>query len=223
MNPLGYISIALGILFVVFVALTFNRVKRGKIIGSALYGLQGIVIFLLLLTALLIFSNLNSYQRLSYENEITEVLIRKLARQKYQLVLINTKSSGDENKEPEYYLLYGDEWRLDAKIIKWKGWANVIGLDSYYQLDRLSGRYADIEQANTSPRSAHQLGGEQKGMNIWKLKNLMKSNMPFLDAYYGQSVFVPMQDGAKYSVTISQTGLVVRPVNEAASKALQSW
>lgn len=222
MNPLGYISIILGILFVVFVALTLNRIKRGKIFGSTLYGLQGMVIFLLLITILLIFSNLNTYQRLTYENEIANILIRKLATQKYQLVLIYPQNVR-KNDEPEYYSLYGDEWQLDARIIKWKGWANVIGLDSYYQLDRISGRYANIEQANTSPPSAYQLMGEQKGMNIWKLKNLMKSKIPFLDAYYGQSVFVPMRDGAKFSVTISQTGLIVRPVNEPASQALQGW
>jgi len=222
MNPLGYICIALSVLFVVFVALTLNRIKRGKIIGSTLYGLQGTLIFLLLVTILLIFSNLNTYQRLTYEKDIAEVLIRKLARQKYQLVLIYPQSSEQIN-EPEYYSLYGDEWQLDTRVIKWKGWANIIGLDSYYQLDRLSGRYANIQQANTLPPSAHQLTGEQRGMSIWKLKNLMQSKLPFLDAYYGQSIFVPMRDGAKFSVSISQTGLVVRPVNEPAIQALQAW
>ena len=218
MNPLGYACIVLGVLFAAFVALTLNRARRGKIIGSTIFGLQGIVVFLLLITVLLIFSNLNTYRRLTYENDIAEVLIRKLERQKYQLVLIYS-----QNDESEYYSLYGDEWQLDARVIKWKGWANVIGLDSYYQLDRLSGRYANIEQANTSPPSAHQLAAAQKGMSIWKLKKLMKSKLPFLDAYYGQSIFVPMRDGAKYKVSISQTGLVVRPVNAAASQALQAW
>ena len=222
MNPLAYICILLALVFVVFVLLTLNRIKRGKIIGSALYGLQGAVVFLLLTTALLIFSNLNTYQRLTYENEIVEVLIRKLGRQKFQLVLIHPQSEGVES-DPEYFSLYGDEWQLDTRIIKWKGWANTIGLDSYYQLDRLSGRFSKIEQANSSPPTAHQLGGEQKGMSIWKLKNLMKSKLPFLDAYYGQSVFVPMQDGAKFSVKLSQAGLVVRPVNESARQALQNW
>ena len=212
----------LAVIFVVYLMLTLNRIKRRKIIGSTLFGLQGVVVLLLLFTALLFFSNLNTYQRLTYEKEISEVLIRKLAMQKYQLVVIPTQQN-DEESEPEYYVLYGDEWQLDTRVIKWKGWANVIGLDSYYQLDRLSGRFANIEQANTTAATAHQLGGEQKGLNIWKLKNVMKSKLPFLDAYYGQSVFVPMQDGAKYSVTISQSGLIVRPVNKSASQALQNW
>lgn len=222
MNPLGFLCIVLGVLFVALFALSLNRIKRRKIIGSALYGLQGIVVFLLLIVALLIFSNLNTYKRLTHENEIVDVLVRKLASQKFQLVLIYPQPDGI-NSEPEYYSLYGDEWQLDTRIIKWKSWANVIGMDSYYQLERLSGRYANIEQANDSPPSAHQLTGEQKGLSIWKLKNLMKSNMPFLDAYYGQSIFVPMRDGAKFRVSLSQAGLVVRPVNESAIQALDAW
>jgi hypothetical protein len=221
-NPIAYICIALAVIFVVYLVLTLNRIKRRKIIASTLFGLQGVVVLLLLFTALLVFSNLNTYQRLTYEKEISEVLIRKLARQKYQLVMIPVRQDDGES-EPEYYSLYGDEWQLDTRIIKWKGWANVIGLDSYYQLDRLSGRFANIEQANTTVSTAHQLGGEHKGLNIWKLKNVMKSKLPFLDAYYGQSVFVPMQDGAKFSVTISQSGLIVRPVNKSARQALQNW
>ncbi|GBF29515.1 hypothetical protein MnTg03_01088 [bacterium MnTg03] len=222
MNPLGFLCIVLGVLFVALFALSLNRIKRRKIIGSALYGLQGMVVFLLLILALLIFSNLNTYQRLNHENEIVDVLVRKLASQKFQLVLIYPQPDAI-NSEPEYYSLYGDEWQLDTRIIKWKSWANVIGLDSYYQLERLSGRYANIEQANDSPPSAHQLTGEQKGLSIWKLKNLMKSNMPFLDAYYGQSIFIPMRDGAKFRVSLSQAGLVVRPVNESATQALDAW
>ena len=222
MNPIAYFCISLVILLLVLVALTLNRIKSGKIIGGTLYGLQGVAIFFLLLTILLIFSNLNTYQKLTYEKDIAEVLIRKLARQKYQLVLIYPQRD-TVHAEPEYYSLYGDEWPLDTRIIKWKGWANLLGLDSYYQLERLSGRYANIEQANTSSPNAHRLGGVQKGMSIWKLKNLMKSKLPFLDAYYGQSVFVPMQDGAKFSVALSQTGLIVRPVNDSARQALQTW
>ena len=222
MNPIAYICITLALILVVYLVLILNRIKRRKIIASALYSLQGMVVFLLLTTALLAFSNLNTYQRLNYENTIAEVLIRKLALQKFQLVLITAERQGEE-AEPEYYSLYGDEWQLDSRIIKWKGWANVIGLDSYYQLDRLSGRYSSIEQANSSPPTAHQLGAEEKGINIWKLKNLMKSKLPFLDAYYGQSVFMPMRDGAKFSVSISQTGLIVRPLNKSANQAVQDW
>jgi hypothetical protein len=222
MNPIAYICVTLAVIFVVYLVLTLNRIKNRKVIGSALFGLQGAVVFLMFFIVLLVFSNLNTYQRLTYENEIVEVLIRKLARQKFQLVMISAQQH-DMESEPEYYSLYGDEWQLDTRIIKWKGWANIIGLDSYYQLDRLSGRFANIEQANTTVSTAHQLGGEQKGLNIWKLKTILKSKLPFLDAYYGQSVFVPMQDGAKYSVVISQSGLIVRPVNKAAKQALQNW
>jgi len=86
MNPLGFLCIVLGVLFVALFALSLNRIKRRKIIGSALYGLQGSVVFLSLIVALLIFSNLNTYKRLTHENEIVDVLVRKLANQKLKLI-----------------------------------------------------------------------------------------------------------------------------------------
>ena len=222
MNPIGYLCITLGILFAALVGLTLNRIKHGKVVGGTMYGLHGVMVFLLLLTSLLIFSNLNTYQKLTYEDEVAEVIIRKLARQKYQLVLIYPQNDMADS-EPEYYSLLGDEWQLDTRFIKWKGWVNLFGLGSYYQLERLSGRYSNIDQANSSPPNAYQLTGAQKGISLWKLKKLMKSNLPFLDAYYGQSIFVPMRDGAKFSVSMSLSGLVVRPANDSASQALQDW
>lgn len=222
MNPLGYLCIAAGIIVAFLIAMTLSRIKNRKIIASSLYGIQTLIALLIFIVLLLAFSNLNTYNRLVYESDIAEILIKQVAQQQFLLKFINTTQpviTGDQKD----FQLSGDEWRLDARIIKWKGWANVIGLDSYYQLERLSGRYSDIKQANSLLPSAYQLSGPQKGVSIWKLKQLMESNLPFLDAYFGQSVFLPMQDGARYRLSITQTGLVVRPANEAANQALEGW
>src|SRR5436189_3925807 len=39
------------------------------------------------------------------------------------------------------YLLSGDELYIDAHILKWKPLANLIGLHTAYELDRVAGRY----------------------------------------------------------------------------------
>ena len=41
--------------------------------------------------------------------------------------------------------------------------------------------------------------------------------MPWADALYGSAVYVPMSDGARYQVVVSQSGLVARPLNEAGA------
>ena len=37
------------------------------------------------------------------------------------------------------------------------------------------------------------------------------------------SAYVPMAEGAEYVVSVSASGLVVRPANDAARKALGGW
>lgn len=222
MNPLGYLCIALGILVVLLIALTLSRIKDRKIIASSLYAMQTLLALLIFVVLLLAFSNLNTYNRLVYERDIAEISVKQLAEQKFLLEFIDT-AQPDIVTGLDKFQLSGDEWRLEARILKWKGWANIIGLDSYYQLERLSGRYSNIDQANSLVAGAYQLSSPQKGINIWKLKQLMKSKLPFLDAYFGQGVFVPMKHGARYRLSMSQSGIVVRPANEAASQAMEDW
>ena len=44
-----------------------------------------------------------------------------------------------------FLTLRGDEWQMDARVVNWKPPATLLGLDPIYQLDRLSGRYSDID------------------------------------------------------------------------------
>ena len=43
------------------------------------------------------------------------------------------------------------------------------------------------------------------------------------DAAYGSATYLPMADGATYAVTLTQSGLVARPVNPAAKRATRHW
>ena len=40
----------------------------------------------------------------------------------------------------------GDQIYVDAHILKWTPAANLIGLHTAYELDRVAGRYDNIEQ-----------------------------------------------------------------------------
>ena len=217
MNSLGYICIAIGFLTLAMVWLTLTKIRQRKILTSYFCGLQSMLLLSLFLSALLLFSNLNTYYRLTAEQDIAEVLVKRVTEQQYQLeVLLG-------NGQTDNFLIAGDEWQIDVRIVKWKSWANLIGLDSYYQLDRISGRYRDIEQANVRQSIAHNLLKEERGLSIWKLKRLAGQKLTFLDTYFGQSVFMPMQDLARYKLSITQSGLVARPANEVANQAVEAW
>ena len=120
------------------------------------------------------------------------------------------------------FTLRGDEWQMDARVVNWKPPATLLGLDPIYQLDRLSGRYSDIEEERTSMRSVHALSDELT-LDVWHVARRFPALMPGVDAYYGTATYLPMADGARFEVTLTRTALVARPVNDAAREAVGQW
>jgi len=219
--PITIICILLAFIFTGLLLRIWSRARKGKILRAGLYTFPTILTLMVFFLLLLVISNLTTYQRLTHEREILRLNIQKESHQKYQVTLEYLGSS-DVGRTNTYRIL-GDEWQLDAKVLKWKGWANLIGLDSYYQLDRISGRYREVVDATNHPPSAYNLAGELRGINLWELKRLMKTSLPILDAYYGQAVFLPLEAGAIYTISINQSGLLARPDNDIGLQAVENW
>ncbi|MFT5812245.1 MAG: hypothetical protein ACI9KM_003018 [Rubritalea sp.] len=217
MNPLGYICILIGTIAIAAIWLTVKNIRQRKILISCICGFQVLFILSLFVIAVLLFSNLNTYSRLTAEQDVADVLVRSVVGKQFEVELVS--DSGQSKR----FLINGDEWQIDVRIIKWKSWANLLGLDSYYQLDRLSGRYKDIELTNVSEAIAHKISSEPARLSLWQLRRLTGNRLALLDAYFGQSVFMPMRHLARYRLSVTQAGLIARPSNEIASQALQAW
>ena len=120
------------------------------------------------------------------------------------------------------FQLRGDEWQVDARVLKWHAFANLVGFDTAYRLERISGRYSHAEDERTEPRTVYDLHAPGR-VDPWELAHRYRSWMPWLDALYGSATFLPMADGALYEIKVSQSGLVARPLNQAARDAVSSW
>ena len=216
MQGLLILNTLLAVLVVVAGWRFVHQLKRRRFASGMLWSLQGLVLLAGFFVVLLVYSNLHTYQRLTYEEVIADIYLRKLAPQRFQLSL----SLSEQDEGQHYYVVEGDQWQLDARILKWKGWANLIGLDSFYQLDRLSGRFADAREARSRAPTVFDLSTKSTGLDVWKLKQLLREKMGFVDTLFGQGVFMPMTDGAHFQVSIGQSGLVTRPVNETARASL---
>jgi hypothetical protein len=115
--------------------------------------------------------------------------------------------------------LTGDEWQLDARVLKWRPYAVIAGLDPVYKIDRLSGRYRDIQQERSQARSAHDLADDGV-VDLWQLARAYPSWLPFVDTEYGSGAYLPMREGVEYEVTLSPLGgLVARTVPTATTPA----
>ena len=120
------------------------------------------------------------------------------------------------------FRLRGDEWQLDARLISWKPPVTILGLDPIYRLERLSGRFSDIERERTEVRTVHALAPDSY-LDIWAVARKFPLLTPGVDAQYGSATYVPMSDGARFEVSLSRDAVKARPVNDAAVKAVSSW
>lgn len=158
--------------------------------------------------------NLTAYQRLSYEQPVAGLAFQRIGAQRYRAFL-----SVPHGKTREF-VLRGQDWMLEARVLKWRGWLELFGVKPQYQLRRLEGRYTDIAQARSAPRTVYQLV-PRAGPDIWAQVSWFRR--PLVDALYGSAVYLPMAGHAQYDVSLGQTGLIARPANAAARQALKQW
>lgn len=173
-----------------------------SVLKMGVSGVLGVVLGSMLLLG----SNLWTYTRLTNESEIGTIRFSALGGERY-LVTLNLVD-GDERS----FELAGDEWQLDTRIIKWKAWANLLGRDTFFQLDRVSGRYSDAQMAQQATPSLVDLR-DSSSLDLWSMAHQYPDTLFMIDAQYGSSVFLPMYDGAGYRIGMASSGVLARPID----------
>jgi hypothetical protein len=193
---------------------------RGRVLTGGARILGGGVFLAVAAAAALLGLDLQTYRRLTYERPVATLETRQKAPRLFDAVLTETAEPGGGSRAARSYEIHGDEWRVEARVLKWKPWANVLGLDSQYRLDRLSGRYQDTQSELYAPRSVYDLKPHpESGVDLWLLARRYGGYLPVVDTLYGSGASMPMADGARYEVWITQNGLLARPSNAAANNA----
>lgn len=219
-SPLNLILISavlvVAIAGIQFFALAVMRIRRGRFFAAAAEGgIAGVLLGAAAATTL-VFLNFYTYQRLTAEQPVAKLSFQRLGTQRFRCTL------HEPGRSDRSYDLSGDQWELDARVLTWKGPAALFGLDSRYRLERLSGRYRDLDQARSALHTAYGLAPRDR-IDLWSL--IMRANtlIPWMDAYYGSAAYLPMADGAVYRVSIGRGGLVARPANPPARRAVEEW
>lgn len=110
------------------------------------------------------------------------------------------------------YEIAGEQLYVDAHILKWKSYSNLLGLHTAYELDRVGGRYMRIEDERAKARSLYSLKPDRV-LDMFELRHRYSWLAPVLDAEYGSGTFVPAMYPATYELRVSTTGLLMRPVS----------
>lgn len=109
------------------------------------------------------------------------------------------------------YALTGDSLYVDAHILKWQPWANILGLHTAYELDRVTGRYNDLAEEKQGPRTVFSLAPERP-VDLFNLRQRYTLLRPLLDAEYGSATFVAADAPATYELRVSTAGLLARRI-----------
>jgi hypothetical protein len=208
----------LGVIGLVLFVLGLRRLWARRPITGSMQGLVGLLFMAGAALAYSVLLNLYTYERFTHETEVAEIAFRQTAPQTFNAIL--TPAAGGSTRSLE---LKGDEWQLDARVLKWRGYATLLGFDPMYRLERLSGRYRDIEKERNGARTVHALGPPPSGLDLWAVARAWHAWFPMVDAVYGNAAYLPMTDGARYEVRLTVTGLVARPLNSAADEAVRTW
>lgn len=212
-----YVAVAvIGALALIVLLRGLLRFRRRQFVRGSLQSLSGCCLGLVAAVVFLVGLNLLTWQRFTAERPVAELSFRQLGPQFYAVDL--RFADGLER----HLQLRGDEWQLDARVLKWKSFATLFGLDPLYRIERINGRYENLEQAQSAPPSVVGLS-DPRGIDLWNLAHDKAGWLPFVDAVYGSATYLPMADSARYLVSISNTGLLARPANDAAYKAVRTW
>ncbi|WGL17359.1 cation/multidrug efflux pump [Microbulbifer bruguierae] len=214
-----YIAITFLIAFIALLLVFWGGkvLLNGKWLLGFIRGTIGLLLLGGALLIVLIALDVYSYRNLAKEHSVGTVSFERLDDQHFMVKF------ADEDGVSQEFELHGDQWQLDARMLKWKGPLARWGVEPAYRLDRLSGRYLTLQDERSKERSVHALSESENGVDVWSFLRSMDNRVAVVDAVYGSATFLPMQDGAVYEVRISHTGLLARPLNQQAQSALNEW
>src|SRR6202789_4328637 len=127
-----------------------RRIRRRRVFGGVLIGATALVLILLSAVAALIAANLLTYQRLNAEQPAGELQLTRTGDKQFSGVL--SYPGGEKTT----FALSDDEGQVDARLLKWTAFANLLGFDAAYRLERISGRYTHIEDERSQPRTVYE-------------------------------------------------------------------
>jgi len=213
---LNFLIVVSGLISLLFFIAAVRSLRRNRIAGGVLRGGTSLVFFLLAAACVLAAANLRTYQRLTAEQAAGRLELARIGYREFNAVFVFPSG------ERADFMLRGDEFQIDARVLKWNGLANLLGFDTAYRLDRIGGRYSNIDDERTLPRTVYALTRPDR-IDLWDLVHRYHSWVPWIDALYGSAAYLPMADGAQYDIGVSQSGLIARPHDQAARTAVDSW
>lgn len=193
---------ALAVAFLVSAVAAFRR--RSIVGGGGRFLVAGLFLALAALAATVSVA-MRGYRALTYQEVAARVHTTPVGPQRFRATVTLADSS------VHMFDLAGDAVYVDAHILKWHPWVNILGLHTAYELDRVAGRYRDLNEERSRPRTVESLSRD-RSVDMFDLARRYRWLKPLVDAEYGSAAFVSAGEFTTWEIRVSTTGLLARPV-----------
>jgi len=209
MTTLVIVVLCFLVLGVALWASAVAALRQKRWVGGAMRGVLGMLFFAFAALAGAITIGIQGYRALTYEEVAATVKTSPVAPQRFRATITLP------NQRLAMYELAGDAFYVDAHILKWHPWLNLLGLHTSYELDRVAGRYNAVTDERTKPHTVYALSRD-RWLDLFALAR-RKSLGPLVDAEYGSAAFVAGNRPAEFEVRVSTTGLLMRQVMRSST------
>ncbi len=202
--PLSLIAIAVAFLGLVFLVAAATALARWRPFAFTLRSLLGVVLIAVAGVLAIIGVGTVGYKALTKEEVAAWVRVEPTGPERF------TAKFRFPDGRTATYALAGNELYVDAHILKWKPIANLLGLHTQYELDRVAGRYRRLDDEQARVRTVYPLG-HSKPLDMFDLRREFAVLAPLLDVEYGSASFVPADRSTEWELRVSTSGLLFRP------------
>lgn len=203
------VAVCLLVLGIALCAAALRALRRHRWFGGAVRGLAGLLFLTLAALSVTIVVGIRGYHALTLEEVAATVKTEPVAPQRFRATILLP------DRRIAMYELAGDAFYVDAHILKWHPWLNLLGLHTSYELDRVAGRYNAVADERSKPHTAYSLARERQ-VDLFSIARRQLLG-PLVDAEYGSAAFVAGSRPAQYQVRVSTSGLLMRPLMTSAT------
>ncbi len=202
--------LSIGLLFAGYAF--FLLFRRRRLMAASVNGFIGLPFLLVGGFFSLLLLNLQTYQQLTHEVTLAEVHVGQPSDRGLPLRLVYTGHA-------DTFFIQTPQWRLDARFVKWKPWMSLFGKEPIVRLERLEER--GVTASGREIMNRYELASTLAWTD--EIISSITDQIGLIDSVFGSSVYMPAVPGAEYVVTASISGLVARPLNAPAQKAVLEW
>jgi len=202
-SPFLVAAVVLAALGAILILAGIAALLRARLLRFTAQTLAGLLLLSLGALAGAIAVGIQGYRAFTREDVAAHLRVRPIGPQRLAATI-----RFPDGREATFELA-GDEIYVDAHILKWKPLANVLGLHTAYELDRIEGRYRAIEQERTAARTVYSLA-RQGPIDLFGLRQRYAFLAPLLDAEYGSATFAAVTTPAELELRVSTSGLLMR-------------